>query len=418
MAYTDREEGPLGGLPLTLNDATDAAGPSWLAAERPRLVGFCAHVTGRPDAAEDLAQETLLEAWRNRGKLAPGASEDERARWLNAVARNVCLRWRRAQSRDAVLRPLSQAEGDDLPTLEESLASPVDLELELERDELVLLLDRALALLPAAARTLLLQRFVEELPHAEIAARLGVTEDVVAQRLRRGKLELRRLLMTDLRGEATSLGLDVPEASAWQETRIFCPFCGVNHLRRRIDRDSGEAQYQYQCAGACAFPSGMICGIRGVDDVTGGLASPKSILTRILAALGAHYSSILEGGDATLEGDAARCPACKRPLVLYREIPAEADVPQFVRDFHGLHLVCPACGPADSASLWHLALDHPAALAFWRAHPRMRALPITEVEAQGRPAHVTGFVSADGSRRLDIVSARDDLRVLGLHHMS
>lgn len=397
----------MGGLPLTLNDAMGAAGLPWVAADRPRLVGFCAHVTGRPDAAEDLAQETLLEAWRNRGKLAPGASEDERARWLNAVARNVCLRWRRAQSRDAVLTPLSQAEEDDPPALEESLVSPVDLELELERGELVLLLDRAMALLPAAARTLFLQRFVEELPHAEIAARLGVTEDVVAQRLRRGKLELRRLLMTDLRGEATSLGLDVPEASAWQETRIFCPFCGVNHLRCRIDRESGEAQYR--CAGACAYPSGVICGISGVDDVTGGLASPKSILTRILAGLDAHYSSILEG-------DAARCPACERPLVLYREIPAEAGVPQFVRDFHGLHLVCPACGPVDSASLWHLALDHPAALAFWRAHPRMRALPITEVEAQGRPAFMTGFASADGSRRLDIVSARDDLRVLGVHH--
>ena len=35
-----------------------------LAAERPRLVAFCAHLSGSWDAAEDLAQETLLEAWR------------------------------------------------------------------------------------------------------------------------------------------------------------------------------------------------------------------------------------------------------------------------------------------------------------------------------------------------------------------
>jgi DNA-directed RNA polymerase specialized sigma24 family protein len=35
-----------------------------LATEQPRLVAFCAHVSASWDAAEDLAQETLLEAWR------------------------------------------------------------------------------------------------------------------------------------------------------------------------------------------------------------------------------------------------------------------------------------------------------------------------------------------------------------------
>ena len=32
--------------------------------EYPRLVRFCAYLTGNVDVAEDLAQETLLEAWR------------------------------------------------------------------------------------------------------------------------------------------------------------------------------------------------------------------------------------------------------------------------------------------------------------------------------------------------------------------
>lgn len=31
--------------------------------ERTRLVGLCAQITGNRDIAEDLAQETLLEAW-------------------------------------------------------------------------------------------------------------------------------------------------------------------------------------------------------------------------------------------------------------------------------------------------------------------------------------------------------------------
>ncbi len=37
--------------------------------ERARLVRLCAKLTGDVDAAEDLAQETLFEAWRHAHKL-------------------------------------------------------------------------------------------------------------------------------------------------------------------------------------------------------------------------------------------------------------------------------------------------------------------------------------------------------------
>src|SRR3712207_7136587 len=42
-----------------------------------------------PDAAEDLAQETLLEAWRHADKLHDPTGT---VPWLWAIARNVCLR--------------------------------------------------------------------------------------------------------------------------------------------------------------------------------------------------------------------------------------------------------------------------------------------------------------------------------------
>jgi len=39
------------------------------AGERERLIRFCSRLTGNPEAAEDLAQETLLEIWRNLHKF-------------------------------------------------------------------------------------------------------------------------------------------------------------------------------------------------------------------------------------------------------------------------------------------------------------------------------------------------------------
>ena len=80
---------PADALSETLSDA--------LAAERPRLARLCRQLTHNADAAEDLAQETLLEAWRLRDRLCEPTGLST---WLNAIARNICLRWLRARGRD------------------------------------------------------------------------------------------------------------------------------------------------------------------------------------------------------------------------------------------------------------------------------------------------------------------------------
>ncbi|HEU5367303.1 MAG TPA: RNA polymerase sigma factor, partial [Ktedonobacterales bacterium] len=69
-----------------------------LALERPRLVGLCARLTGRSDIAEDLAQETLLEAWRHLNDLR---DQQKFSQWLSGIARNVCLRWQQKQAKEA-----------------------------------------------------------------------------------------------------------------------------------------------------------------------------------------------------------------------------------------------------------------------------------------------------------------------------
>ena len=148
--------------------------------DRHRLVKLCARLSGNSDAAEDLAQQTLLEAWLHEHNLRDPSRRDQ---WLNGVARNVCRRWARTRSRESwtILAPIEDTPGED------------DVEMELERDELAELLDRALELLPVDARALLIAHYIEGLPQTEIARRLGVQPGTIAVRLHRGRFALRRV---------------------------------------------------------------------------------------------------------------------------------------------------------------------------------------------------------------------------------
>src|SRR4051812_21569300 len=68
-----------------------------LSSEWPRLVRLCAHFTGDRDAAEDLAQETLIEAWRHQDRVYDWQGYSS---WLSGIARNLSLRWIRQRGRE------------------------------------------------------------------------------------------------------------------------------------------------------------------------------------------------------------------------------------------------------------------------------------------------------------------------------
>lgn len=372
-----------------------------LPAERARLVRLCAQITGDIDAAEDLAQETLFEAWRAAHKLRDPAG---RAPWLSAIARNVCRRWARARGRE--LARLAQPGLDSDPTalaLDEALADDFDLEVELERDELATLLDRALALLPADTRAVLTARYVEESPQAEVAVRLGLSEGAVAMRLQRGKLALRRVLATDLYREAASYGLGMPDTAGWQETRIWCPLCGQRRLSGRFDRALPELTLR--CPN-CYARSGIDVVARTTwPEALGGVRGYRPALSRLVRMASAEYRR-------ALVDRAARCNRCGYPARLRLGMPG--DVPPLMRDIAGAHIVCTSCGYTTNQSLMGLALALPEGRGFWREHPRIRALPEREVEAAGRAALVTTFASVTGPASFAVVSARDTFDVLAV----
>src|SRR5579884_1749422 len=348
--------------------------------EREKLVRFCACYTCDADAAEDLAQQTLLEAWRRQDQLRDPAAREP---WLLAIARNACLMWGRRRGRE--MAPWADGDTADL------LSDPAS---DAEWGEVADLLDRAMRHLPAETRRVLTERYLEDRSQAMIAAGMGVSEGAVEARLTRGRDALRRLLRTEFRAEAEHLGLAVPAGSGWQETRICCPFCGRNRLQAHLDRESLELHFR--CAGTCTPTGTIVSGMMG--ERAAALTSPKSILMGTLQTCHEHYDRALAHGWRS-------CAGCGRTLPVERVTLGEWKG-------GGIETLCVSCGAGDSASFWHLALDTPEARAFWRRHPRIRALAPWESEEGGRRVIVAGFESMKARESIRIAFDRDSYRIV------
>ena len=333
----------------------------WLHSERRRLVRLCTVITGDGDAAEDLAQETLLEAWRNRHKLVDETGAEW---WLNAIARNVCLRWNRRSGRD----PIPLAAADELVS-------------EPDGDELEGALDAALALLPPATRDVLVRHYVDGSPHAEIAACLGVSPGAVSMRISRGRVVLARLL--------------APEPpDGWGDTRVWCTSCGSAKLQmlRTVDCVAFRCA---KCAPvtSAAYDLGNPAFARLLDE----LVRPAAILRRAAA-----WSSGYFGGGAH-ETD---CIRCSQPARLRHERSESR---------RGLLAECGACGHAVWSSVRGLAQGLPESRAFAFEHGRVRTLPERDVGYRDTDATLVRMEAVRGSASLDVLFARDTLRVLAAH---
>src|SRR5260370_13162335 len=69
-----------------------------MAAARPRLVRLARLQGVAEEGAEDVVQETLLEAWRSLDALR---SPDRFDAWLDGICRNRCRRWARTHADQA-----------------------------------------------------------------------------------------------------------------------------------------------------------------------------------------------------------------------------------------------------------------------------------------------------------------------------
>ena len=369
--------------------------------ERGRLVRLCARLAGDVDAAEDLAQETLLEAWRQAHKLHDPSGY---APWLSAIARNVCLRWgqRRGRELPHLAQPVRGGDGDVWERLN-AQADEFDLEVELERHELATLLDRALALLPSDTRTALIERYVEESPLTEIAARLGMSDSGLKARLHRGKLSLRRVLLQQFPGEAAAHGLVDGDTATTEETRIWCPECGQAKLHGIFDRNRGELSFG--CP-RCTPGQANGCSWMRLPEVFQGVKGYRAALSR-------QAAWIHEYTRQALKGHLVACMYCGGPAAVHMGPPTE--VPHAVQIRRGVHLRCGACHAPAWSSLDSLALSLPEGRQFWRRYPRIHTLPQREIEVDGVAAIVTSYAEYAGRASFDVVFVRNTLDVIGIY---
>ena len=75
-----------------MTDSSGAVMQRELIALVPNLRAFAKSLSGNPDKADDLVQETLIKAWKNRDKFAEGSNLKA---WLFTILRNTFLSERR-----------------------------------------------------------------------------------------------------------------------------------------------------------------------------------------------------------------------------------------------------------------------------------------------------------------------------------
>lgn len=396
----------------------DILDPARLAAERDRLVRYCLRAVRDPDVAEDLAQETLITAWRSRDRLRDGMLWQA---WLTGIARNVCLRWIRMQSRHnarLVREPFPVAPTPspfpyDIP--DESLPDPVE---ALEREDVTLLLDRAMATLPVKARGLLVERYVDELPVAEIAARRGIVEETAAMQLHRGRQALRKILTTrpDLREEAVNLGLVTSEVAEWQQTHIWCPRCGQGRLKGRLGlcgQDSygkplpqGPLTVFHIVCPHCDTDEGAFLQmmLKPQDDLLKGIKGFKPALNRV----GNWFHAF---GSEAARAEMLPCMRCNKLVPVLRRFPQNDSMPQWSNK-PGLLVECSDCHSFRAIGLPRMAITHPETNAFWRRYPRIRTGEPIEMTASVGPVFVTHIEAINSRARLDVVSLAKTLEII------
>jgi RNA polymerase sigma-70 factor (ECF subfamily) len=153
---------------------TPRRAPEWGAIHR-LCLSETRRILGPGARADDAAQEAIIRAWRHWDRRS---HSDAVTAWVRTIARREAYRIAGQAPRETLTDQIDACLCDDAHARR---IDAVDLRSALRR------IDRR-------DRQLLLARYWQELPHAETARRLGLTEATVRVRLHRLHNQLRTLL--------------------------------------------------------------------------------------------------------------------------------------------------------------------------------------------------------------------------------
>ena len=145
----------------------------------PRVKSYLMRLGAVPEAAEELAQETLLTVWRRASAFDP--TRAAASTWIFTIARNLRIDLSRREARGVP--------ADDPSQHDPGPAAPDDALSSVEDEGRI---SRALATLPKEQAQVVALAFFADKPHSEIARDLGLPLGTVKSRL--------RLAMSRLRG--------------------------------------------------------------------------------------------------------------------------------------------------------------------------------------------------------------------------
>ncbi len=361
-----------------------------LVSARSRLLRQATSYGIAPALAEDIVQETLLEAWRSLEHLRNLASFDA---WLSGICRNVCLRWKKAESKSAFRASISLTELETNEG-ESALADPYSFDpIEaLERHDLTVLLDRAIEYLPVGMRKGVELCYLQEIPVEEAAQRLGLTAKALHVRLHRARRLLWKVFNHELRDHAQAFGLllDQESIEGWRETRIWCLYCGQQRMQGWLELSTaGHADLHLRCA-RCQREW-----IRtGARPELSGLKAFRPIFNRAQQFAVEHWTSMLK---------TRRCSFCHAPTMVRFIAPGEA-LPLYPAylPYPGVRIFshCHTCGFEGTINIGACLRFHPAVQAFIAQQPRWIYLPERGEEYNGQPAFRVELATLASKKRL------------------
>ncbi|QBD75672.1 sigma-70 family RNA polymerase sigma factor [Ktedonosporobacter rubrisoli] len=370
-------------------------------AARPRLLRL-AQMSGVGSAeAEDVVQETYLEAWRHLEKLQP----ERVSAWLDGICRNICKRHIHAKSSTPQMGELPEAMDEAAIELFDPLA--IDPAEELEREDMHVLLDRALGHLSESTRELIELCYLAELPQREVAERLSLSLGALELKLHRARRQLHQILHGELRSEAQEAGLNLSldEAMGWQETRQWCLICGKRRLRGIIAQEPGGAVMRLRCP-ECSQRYQM--DYTNTGHYPGGLGPIRSFRPAMkrLVQVGAEYY------QACLSQQ--QCPTCHSQVQVSIIDRRELTPPYRYYDALPLGVYarvdCPVCG-SDFCEAYYLASLNPTVRDFL-LRPRVLYEPATFTTYKGSSAISFGLRDLANAEMLTVLLHPRTLHVL------